>query len=119
MTRPPALAGLLALALLAPAAAVGHDEGDRKTPRVADAVAHRPTAIPDRIILTWTGDPAHSQAVTWRTDATVKRAVAQIAPADAGPKFVAKAETVEAETTPLAARLSGARPHARSRSTRA
>ena len=38
---------------------------------VPDAVTHRRTAIPDRIIRTFAGDPARSIAVTWRTDAGV------------------------------------------------
>lgn len=39
-----------------------------------------PGAEPDRIILTITGDPATSMAVTWRTDTTVNESVAQISP---------------------------------------
>ncbi len=34
---------------------------------VPEAEIHRPLAVPDRIVLTWTDDPATSQAVTWRT----------------------------------------------------
>ncbi len=30
--------------------------------------------FPDRIILGWKGDAAHSQAVNWRTDSTVTKA---------------------------------------------
>ena len=37
----------------------------------ADAVAHRPTAIPDRIVLTLSGDPSRQMGVTWRTDTSV------------------------------------------------
>lgn len=40
---------------------------------------HRPTPMPDRIVLTWSGDPATTQAITWRTDTSVRRAVAQLA----------------------------------------
>ncbi|QJW99946.1 purple acid phosphatase family protein [Frigoriglobus tundricola] len=47
--------------------------------------AAKPTPTPDRIVLTWKSDPTTTQAVTWRTDTTVKAAVAQIAPADPGP----------------------------------
>ena len=35
------------------------------------AAAHAPTPLPDRVVLTWDGNPATSQAVTWRTDVTV------------------------------------------------
>src|ERR1700754_1795850 len=38
-------------------------------------------------MLTWEGDPATSQSVTWRTDATVKTAQAQIALSGEGPGF--------------------------------
>jgi len=34
---------------------------------VAEVDLYRPLAAPDRIVLTWTDDPATSQAVTWRT----------------------------------------------------
>ena len=37
---------------------------------------------PDRIILTFHGDPATCRAVTWRTDKSVTKAVAQIAEAE-------------------------------------
>lgn len=80
-------------------------------PAVAEKEAHRPTAIPDRIILTWKGNPSNSQAVTWRTDATVTEAVAQIATADDGPGLAAKAGTVAAMTTPLTTDLGTAHYH--------
>jgi 3',5'-cyclic AMP phosphodiesterase CpdA len=105
---------LLAAALLAPAALRAHDgEGDHEhAPKpVSEADAHRPSAIPDRIILTWTGDPARSQAVTWRTDASVAKAKAQLALADHGPKFVAEAKDVPAVTMPLASDLGKAHYH--------
>ena len=40
-----------------------------------------PSKEPDRIILTFHGDPSTSRAVTWRTDKTITKAVAQIAEA--------------------------------------
>lgn len=73
--------------------------------------AYTPSRIPDRVILTWTGDPATTQAVTWRTDTTVTKAVAQIAVTEAGPAFdgygtktrpdLKKVKTVEARTERL------------------
>ncbi|MEZ5396366.1 MAG: fibronectin type III domain-containing protein [Bryobacterales bacterium] len=60
--------------------------------------AHQPSRMPDRVHLTWTGDPAHSQAVTWRTSADVPSAWAEIAVAEDGPLFVSKARRVEAVT---------------------
>jgi 3',5'-cyclic AMP phosphodiesterase CpdA len=60
-----------------------------------------PSVIPDRIILTLAGDPATTQAVTWRTDASVEEAFAQIAVADPSPGFVDGRTQVYAITTPL------------------
>ena len=45
---------------------------------VAETEVHRPLDVPDRIVLTWTDDPATSQAVTWRTAARVDSAVAEL-----------------------------------------
>src|SRR5262245_14498275 len=44
--------------------------------------------FPDRIILTWNGDPARTQAVTWRTAPSVSNPVAELANADAPVKLV-------------------------------
>ena len=60
-----------------------------------------PSSIPDRIILTWAGDPATTQAVTWRTDVSVENAWAEIAIATDAPQFVKKAEKVVATTEEL------------------
>jgi 3',5'-cyclic AMP phosphodiesterase CpdA len=70
-----------------------------------------PTAVPDRIVLTWTGDPSTSQAVTWRTDPTVRNALAEITQAEDGPKFVDKAEQVAATSQELDAALGPALYH--------
>jgi 3',5'-cyclic AMP phosphodiesterase CpdA len=51
-------------------------------PRYADRLAHVPRPLPDRIVLTWAADPATTQAVTWRTDTSITRAVAEIAMAN-------------------------------------
>ncbi len=50
-----------------------------------DSVA---TEIPDRIVLTWSGDPATSASVTWRTASAVDSGAAEVAVADASPNFV-------------------------------
>jgi len=62
------------------------------------------TKTPDRIILTWAGDPATSQSVTWRTDTTVTTAVAQYALASPGPGFGLAAQTVAARSRTVDAR---------------
>ena len=61
----------------------------------------RPTPMPDRIVLTWSGDPSTSQSVTWRTDAGVSGPVAQIALAKSGPDLEDGAQTVAAVTSAL------------------
>lgn len=44
-----------------------------------------PEKIPQRVILTWSGDPTTTQAVTWRTTKKCTRSMGQIAVATAGP----------------------------------
>ncbi|MEM8767478.1 MAG: fibronectin type III domain-containing protein [Pseudomonadota bacterium] len=63
----------------------------------APAMAYAPTPLPDRVVLTWSDDPATTQSVTWRTDTTVQRGVAELALA--GPNGRAmKTEPFVAET---------------------
>lgn len=57
-----------------------------------------PSKDPDRIILTFQGNPATSRAVTWRTDTSITESVAQIAEATVNSKFADLAETWEAKT---------------------
>ena len=64
-----------------------HEGGHDHPPRpMALADLHRATVMPDRVVLTWSGDPATTQAVTWRTSTAVTRAVAQLALASDGPQ---------------------------------
>ncbi len=62
------------------------------------AVDSSPQEIPDRIVLNWSGDPATSVAVTWRTDTSITPAEGQIAEADASPNFVTWARGEKART---------------------
>jgi hypothetical protein len=79
----------------------------------------KPRPNPDRIILTWKGDPTTTQAVTWRTDTSVTRAGAQIAPADPGPGVEPawkdfdqkKVGTFTARTEPLETTMNEAHYH--------
>lgn len=97
-------------ATVSPAAKAPGADADKPLP-VTPQEAHRPGRIPDRIILTWQGDPAHSQSVSWRTDTSVAAPRAQIAPAEGGPKFPAKAVDVPAVTTVLTTDLGSAQYH--------
>jgi hypothetical protein len=56
------------------------------------------TSYPDRIVLTWSGDPATTQSITWRTDTTVAVGVVQYAIASPGPGFGVLAVTDTATT---------------------
>jgi len=55
----------------------------------------------DHIILTWTGNPATSQAVTWRSPEIFKKSLAEIARAKASPDFVKNTKQIPAATIPL------------------
>ncbi len=100
-----ALAGLAGLAGLAAGAVGGLAGVPGAAAAAAPADIHRPAAVPDRVILTWRGDPARAQAVTWRTDANVKSGQGQIVVADATPTFKARAATVNGQTTTLQTNL--------------
>ncbi|MEZ6059401.1 MAG: metallophosphoesterase family protein [Planctomycetaceae bacterium] len=107
---------IIATALLSTSVApvFGHDDTVEHShgPTAADArQVYRPTVLPDRIVLTWTSDPATTQAVTWRTSTEVTSAVAQIAIADAGPGFPLTAETITASSQALLTDLSTAHYH--------
>lgn len=80
---------------------LGYQLSGQRDRRVADAEIYRPTPVPDRILLTWAGDPATTAAVTWRTDRSVAAGMAQIAVAEDGPLFVKKAQKVQAATEKL------------------
>jgi hypothetical protein len=84
---------------------------NRDRPAPVASEAYLPTAFPDRVILTFAGDPARSQAVTWRTDASVSNAQAQLARADHGPQFEPQAVTALATTTRLVTKSSNALCH--------
>jgi 3',5'-cyclic AMP phosphodiesterase CpdA len=95
-------------AALTASVAPAHEGKPRK---VTNAEAHRPTPLPDRIILTWCDDPAHSQAVTWRTDPTVAEAFAQLALATDGPEFSGNVKQYAAETAAFTSDLGDAAYH--------
>jgi 3',5'-cyclic AMP phosphodiesterase CpdA len=90
--------------------AAAHEE-DHPPPRANAAEVYRPTVVPDRIILTFAGEPSTTQAVTWRTSTQVKKALAQIAVAEAGPAFASKAQSVPARTQALKTDLGDAHYH--------
>jgi hypothetical protein len=54
-----------------------------------------------RAFHTKTGDPAHTRAVTWRTDRRAETPQVQFAPASANPDFMSDASTVQAKAGSL------------------
>lgn len=103
---------LCCVLVLAPAPILAHDSATfAPPPRVSDAVLYQPSPTPDRIVLTWTGDPSTSQSVTWRTSTDVSRAFAEIAVAEADPGFKDRARRVEASTRAFVSNLSKCHVH--------
>ncbi len=101
---------LLALLLhLLAVPALAHD--DHAPPKVLDEDLYRAKPMPDRIILTWKSDPAHTQAVTWRTDSSIKQGLAEIAVATPGPEFVKNTKQLPATTEPFESNLGLAHYH--------
>jgi len=112
MFLPARIALLLTLCGLATAqTALAYDDHEHKPAKVTDEAAHKPSALPDRIILTWVDDPRTSQAVSWRTSTDVRKAWAEIAVADANPNFVKTVETVPAVSQALLTNLHTSHHH--------
>lgn len=100
---PRALAALAAIvflgAQLAPAAA--HPGHERNTLVPPGYTHYAPAPVPDRVVLTYAGDPATSVAVSWRTATGVDQPRAQIALAQDGPALHTVQRTVEADSAAL------------------
>lgn len=101
------------LALVASGGAWAHEGADHTHPVIAvgPAEMYAPTAMPDRIVLSWDGDPRTSQAVNWRTSVEVNRGIAEIVPAEAGPYFSEKATQLIARSEALKTDLNTAHYH--------
>lgn len=91
------------LVLLCPLLALqGQDAKSKKesTPRkwgTAPTVEFTPL----RVMLGWIGDPAHTQAITWRTQKKAETPQVQFAQGDANPDFISNAATVPARAGSL------------------
>ena len=66
--------------------------------KIFSEMAHLPSPLPDRVVLTWNDDPASTQTVNWRTDTSVKKGFAQIAIANANGRTL-RPKKFNAETT--------------------
>jgi Purple acid Phosphatase, N-terminal domain/Calcineurin-like phosphoesterase len=64
-------------------AAAAHEEA-QQTIKAAYPVKlqFKPTPLPDRVVLTWSGDPTDSIDVTWRTDTSSQQSLAEFARSD-------------------------------------
>ena len=71
---------------------------DSVSKKYSDELAHLPSPLPDRVVLTWNDDPASTQAVNWRTDTSVSEGLAQIAIANSNGRTLNPKE-FKAETT--------------------
>lgn len=70
-------------------------------PVLAGDTLYEPSLHPDRINLTWSGDPATTQAVSWRTSVTGNPAMLELALAGASPDFRNDAASYSAVTEDL------------------
>ena len=87
---------LLIFYVLAGPGLIDFDVYDLNFPREVSAGSHQTNSDKhleqyDHIILTWAGNPATTQAVTWRCLVDDKSAIAELAPAKASPDFVKSA----------------------------
>ncbi|HPD29110.1 MAG TPA: metallophosphoesterase family protein [Phycisphaerae bacterium] len=94
-----------------PAVAQAPSSAQEAPPRMPAAVQHAPSVMPDRIVLTWTGDTTTTQAVTWRTSTEVSLAYCEVAEAEAGPQFPQRARRVNAVTRVFRCDLSKCHMH--------
>jgi hypothetical protein len=78
---------------------------------VKPAEMYAPGLMPDRIVLTWAGDPTTTQAVTWRTSTEVAVGKAELALATAGPELRNEAKPFDALSNALKTDLSTAHYH--------
>lgn len=103
---------LLVLGVLTLALPLFAQEEPRSGPAPVPAErTYAPSAVPDRIVLTWSGDPSTTQSVTWRTDTSVKEAIAELAVAGPDSRFSRDAKRVVARSTDLESDLGFARYH--------
>jgi 3',5'-cyclic AMP phosphodiesterase CpdA len=70
-----------------------------------------PAQMPDRVHLSWTGDPSTSQTLVWRTSAERTASIGEIAVAEDGPLFVDRAWRVEGTSEDFESDLGVARYH--------
>ena len=98
----------LFLAVFSLEEAISHD--DWKATKYSPTEMYAPTPMPDRVVLTWDGDPTTTQSVTWRTDASVLKGVAHLATANSNGRAM-KTASFDAMTTHFKSDISDAHYH--------
>lgn len=63
-------------------AAEAHESNHEKPATFTAKLQFKPSPLPDRVVLTWSGDPRSTMDVTWRSDPSIGTTVAEIARAD-------------------------------------
>jgi acid phosphatase type 7 len=103
----------LAFSAVATHSAMAHDGDDHShsVRQVKPAEMYEPTPMPDRIVLTWAGDPTTTQSVTWRTSTEVASAKAELAIATSGPELRNDTKPFDAATVALKTDLNTAHFH--------
>lgn len=81
---------------IALAANTGHSTSPVK---VSDLEIYKAGPLPDRVILNMGDDPTRVMGVNWRTDTSVTRGLAEIAPSQPGLDFAKKATRITSATT--------------------
>ena len=89
--------------------AVAHSH-DWEPTLYSEVDAYAPTPIPERVVLTWTDEPTTTQAVTWRTDTTVKHGIAELAAANSNGRAL-QPDRWEAKTSAFTSDLNEAHYH--------
>ncbi|MEM9588829.1 MAG: metallophosphoesterase family protein, partial [Planctomycetota bacterium] len=105
-----AVLSLMVSTCLLPDPVEGHEPNQKSLP-ASPAAVYRPSAMPDRICLSWTGDPATSISVTWRTSDDVLQSVAEWGLATDGPSFRNSVGRVLGTSQPLKTDLGLAKYH--------
>jgi 3',5'-cyclic AMP phosphodiesterase CpdA len=88
----------------------GHPHEHWQATPYESELAHAPSPVPDRVVLTWSDNPSTTQSATWRTDTSVMKGFAEIAIANANGRAL-NPERFDAETTWFRSDLNEAHYH--------
>lgn len=90
---------LFSIVMLFPALSVMTQEAKQTSEKAPRKWGPAPAAdlTHQRVMLGLAGDPAHTQAVTWRTDKLAETPQVQFTVASANPEFISSASTVQAK----------------------